>query len=104
MHAIDVADGEPTRGMRVEVYEVKTDDARRKVGEETDGENGSFDQPMGRGHGVTACAYVAELHVGAYNRARNPNESAPAFLDVAPFRFVAMDEDAHYHLPFRVSP
>ncbi len=62
---IDVANGEPARGMPVEVYEVKSDNARRNVGEGTVFDHGSFDQPMARGEGVAAGTYEAALHVGA---------------------------------------
>lgn len=104
VHVIDVANGVPARGMRVEMYEIRPDGSRRKVGEGTVGENGSFDHPMTHGEGITAGTYEAELHVGGYYRARSPSDAAPAFLDTVPFRFMVMDAGAHYHLPFKVSP
>ena len=99
IHAVNVAEGRVAEGLAVRVTRLEPDGA--VIAEGVIGANGVFDHPSVRGEGVVAGVYEVTFLIGDYLRA---NGREPAFLDVAPFRFVIRDATEHFHLPFKFTP
>ncbi|KMO38784.1 transthyretin [Methylobacterium variabile] len=98
VHAVDVAEGCPAVGLRVEIA-VLDASGRRAVAEGVIGPDGSFDHPVVRGVGVGAGTYEAVFHLGAYFTAQG--RPGPHFLDQVPFRFTVVRPAEHHHLPLK---
>jgi len=96
IHAVDVARGEPARGMRVRVY--RTAPRRELIADDRIGENGSFPAVIGD---LAAGSYEAVFSVGAFYRSAGADSG---FLDEVPFAFVVAEGSEHYHLPFKFTP
>ncbi len=91
VHAVDVAEGRPATGLRVEVFALAP--ARRLIAEGRLGPGGALDHPVTRER-LEAGPYEVLFDVGAFlGEAR--------FLDVVPVRFRITDSDQHYHLPLK---
>jgi len=100
IHAVDVAQGRPAQGLRVEVHALEPE--RRLVAEGRLGSNGLLDHPIASGDGVAFGPYEAVFHIGAYLAAAGFRDAA--FLNVVPFRFVVARPEEHYHLPLKFTP
>ena len=103
-HVLDVTRGGPAMGVRVDLYELDDDGARRLVTTTTTNADGRTDRPL---IGATeACVGRFELvfHAGDYFRGQGAALADPPFLDVVPIRFAVADAGAHYHVPLIVSP
>lgn len=99
-HVLDTASGRPAAGVRVVL---------RRDGEAVDlaatvtNADGRLDQPLLEGSAFKPGSYEILFHIGDYFRANGVALADPPFLDIVPLRF-AVAEDAHYHVPLRVSP
>lgn len=103
IHVVDVTQGLPARGMKVEVH--RLDDAGRKlVARGEVGHDGVVAHPMAAGAGIVPGGYEIELAVGAFYRELDVDVGAPAFQETAVFRFTVVDPAEHYHLPVKLSP
>ena len=100
VHAVDVANGRPAAGMRVEVTGLTG--GRRLVAEGQLNAHGGLDHPVARGEGVAAGEYEALFHVGEYLRAHDAARAG--FLETIVFRFHVADAGEHFHLPLKFTP
>ena len=103
IHVVDVSRGTVAAGMRVDVFALAADGARRRIARGVLSAAGTLDDPaldavLGAGE------YEAMFEVAAYYRnAGVPLPSIP-FLDVACYRFGIADPRQHTHLPFKCTP
>lgn len=99
-HVLDTASGRPAAGVRVVL---------RRDGEAVDlaatvtNADGRLDQPLLEGSAFKPGSYEILFHIGDYFRANGVALADQPFLDIVPLLF-AVAEDAHYHVPLRVSP
>jgi 5-hydroxyisourate hydrolase len=100
VHAVDVANGRPAAGMRVEV--IGLSGGRRLMAEGKLNHQGALEHPINHGENVTAGDYEALFHVGDFLRGtQSPHDG---FLDLVVFRFRIADASEHFHLPLKFTP
>lgn len=102
VHAVDVAEGRPGTGMKVEIHRIMPDGERTVIAEGLLGDNGALDHPVTTGEGVDAGVHEVLFHLGAFYAASD--RPPPPFLEVVPFRFRVFDASLHYHLPIKFTP
>jgi len=103
-HVLDSASGRPAPGVRVELFALGADGARRLLRSVTTNADGRTDAPL-LGEGELAVGrYELVFHVGAYFHERRAPTADPPFLDEVPVRFAVADPEAHYHVPLLVTP
>jgi 5-hydroxyisourate hydrolase len=98
LHAVDVATGQPARGLRVSIH--RLDPAPVLVAEGVLGADGALDHPVTQGAGVQAGVHEVLFQVGAFYA----GTATPPFLGEVPFRFTVFDPALHYHLPMKFTP
>jgi len=103
-HVLDVTRGGPAQGVRIELYEVDADGARRFVTATTTNADGRTDEPLIGPGRARAGRFELLFHAGDYFRGQGAKLADPPFLDVVPIRFAVADAGAHYHVPLIVSP
>lgn len=105
IHVVDVVHGAPAIGLRVQLNALRPGSTPIEVGDGKVGEDGQVDHPMVHGVGIECGEHEVLLHVADFYRSSGQlSPDAPAFLQVAAFRFNVGSLDEHYHLPFKVSP
>lgn len=103
IHVVDVTRGLPARGMLVQIH--RMDEAgRHLVAGGAVGADGVVAHPVTTGAGVEPGPHDVELAAGDFYRALGVEVGAPAFLEIATFRFTVVDTTEHYHLPVKLSP
>lgn len=103
-HVLDTAGGRPAPGVRIELFHVTADGARRAIVEAITNADGRTDAPMIAAADMAPGTYELVFHVGAYFEARHAEVADPPFLDSIPVRFAIADDTAHYHVPLLVAP
>jgi 5-hydroxyisourate hydrolase len=98
LHAVDVANGQPARGLRVSIHRLEPEPVL--VAEGVIGADGTLDHPVARGAGVQAGVHEVLFQLGEFHA----GTGVPAFLDEVPFRFTVFDAALHYHLPMKFTP
>ncbi len=100
VHAIDVTEAIPAKGMKVEIFKLEAN-CRSLIVKTTIGENGSLAASVDTAHrGV----YEAVIYIGDYFRNKGLDLPDPAFIEIIPFQFGVADETQHYHLPLKFTP
>jgi 5-hydroxyisourate hydrolase len=102
-HVLDLAQGRPAAGMRVELWRLADDGARTLDGTAVTNADGRMDAPLLAGEAFRVGIYELLFDVGAYFAAQGLGASSP-FLTSVPVRFTIADPDAHYHVPLLVTP
>jgi 5-hydroxyisourate hydrolase len=103
-HVLDVTRGGPAEAMRVELYELAPDGARRPVADVTTNSDGRTNKPLIAAAEARIGQFELVFHVGDYFRAQQAKLADPPFLDIVPIRFAVADVASHYHVPLLVSP
>ncbi len=103
-HVLDNVRGGPAGGVRIELFSLATDGARRPVTVATTNSDGRTDAPLIGAADARIGTYEIVFHVGEYFRRTGAQTAEPAFLDVIPIRFSIADPKAHYHVPLLVTP
>jgi 5-hydroxyisourate hydrolase len=103
-HVLDVTRGCPAMGVRIELYELEDDGARRLVTAATTNADGRTDKPLVGAAEARVGRFELVFHAGDYFRAQAAKLADPPFLDTVPIRFAVADAGAHYHVPLIVSP
>ncbi|HWB54676.1 MAG TPA: hydroxyisourate hydrolase [Tepidisphaeraceae bacterium] len=96
-HVLDIANGKPAGGMRIELYRIDGSDRVRLKDVKTNSD-GRTDSPLLTEADIAAGQYELLFHVGDYF------QSAQRFLDIVPVRFAITDAKANYHVPLLCSP
>ncbi|CAM3713125.1 hydroxyisourate hydrolase [Cohnella lubricantis] len=99
-HVLDVSQGTPASGMRVQLRRLAADGAWQMLKEIFTNEDGRYHEPLLAGEAMAAGTYELLFDVGEYYRG-----SAPiSFLEWVPVRFHLADPASHYHVPLLVAP
>jgi 5-hydroxyisourate hydrolase len=101
-HVLDLTNGRPARGMRVELRRI-VDDRDELVTGATTNADGRTDAPLLTGEAFATGRYRLSFLVGEYFAAASVAD-AGAFLDVVPIDFLVTDTAASYHVPLLVTP
>lgn len=99
-HVLDVSQGTPAGGMRVQLWRLAADGGRHMLKEIFTNEDGRYREPLLAGEAMEAGTYELLFDVGEYYR----GSAATAFLEQVPVRFHLADPEAHYHVPLLVAP
>jgi 5-hydroxyisourate hydrolase len=102
-HVLDTARGCPAAGLRIELFRLEPDGARRALAEMVTNGDGRTDAPILPEAEFATGSYELVFHAGAYLARHATAGDAPAFLDAVPIRF-EMGEAAHFHVPLLLSP
>jgi 5-hydroxyisourate hydrolase len=102
-HALDLAQGRPAAGMRVELWRLEDGGARTWLATAVTNDDGRVDAPMLAGDDFRVGTYELVFAVDAYFAAEGLGASPP-FLTSVPVCFTIADPDAHYHVPLLVTP
>jgi hydroxyisourate hydrolase len=102
-HVLDLAQGCPAAGMRVELWRLADDGARTLDGAAITNADGRVDGPLLAGEAFRVGTYELLFAVDTYFAAQGLGASPP-FLTSVPVRFTIADPDAHYHVPLLVTP
>jgi len=100
VHAVDVANGHPAQGLRVEIWRLVPDHV--VLADVQLGADGTLRAPVTTGEGVTEGDYEVLFHIGEFYRAQTGRQAQ--FLDLVPFRFVIRRAEEHFHLPLKFTP
>ena len=102
-HVLDLAQGRPAAGMRVELWRLEDGDARTWLTTAVTNDDGRVDAPLLAGDDFLVGTYELVFAVDAYFAAEGLGASPP-FLTSVPVRFTIADPDTHYHVPLLVTP
>jgi len=102
-HVLNLAQGRPADGMRVELWRLEDDGARTWLATAVTNDDGRADEPLLAGDDFLMGAYELVFAVDDYFAAEDLGASPP-FLTSVPVRFTIGDPDAHYHVPLLVTP
>ena len=102
-HVLDLAQGRPAAGMRVELWRLEDGGARTWLTTAATNDDGRVDAPLLAEDTFRTGTYELIFDVGSYFAAQGLGASPP-FLTSVPVRFTIADPDAHYHVPLLVTP
>jgi 5-hydroxyisourate hydrolase len=101
-HVLDIANGKPAAGMRIELHRL-ADGKKIPLADRITNRDGRTDEPMLTGERMVPGHYRLLFHVSDYF-ASVGSPDAGKFLDVVPILFRINDVSAGYHVPLLVSP
>ena len=96
-HVLDIAQGRPAAGLRIQLWRIETDN-RHLLKEGVTNQDGRTDAPLLVGDDLRPGVYELVFQVGPYFG----NE--PGFLGDVPVRFRILNSAENYHVPLLVSP
>ncbi len=102
-HVLDIAQGKPAAGMRIELFQVEASGALTRVVAVTTNDDGRTHNPLLEKPAASR-RYELRFHVADYFRAQGLSVADPAFLDIVPIRFAMAEPTEHYHVPLLCSP
>jgi 5-hydroxyisourate hydrolase len=102
-HVLDLAQGRPAAGMRIELWRLEDGGARTWLTTAVTNDDGRVDAPLLAEDTFRTGTYELIFDVGSYFAAQGLGASPP-FLTSVPVRFTIADPDAHYHVPLLVTP
>ncbi len=100
-HILDLAQGRPASGLRVELW--RLDPKPRLVKAAVTNSDGRTDAPLLGPEEMAPGSYEIVFFVGDYFALQHPSGSV-RFLDRVPVRFGLADAKASYHVPLLVTP
>ncbi len=103
-HALDIAQGRPAAGMRIELWRLDAAGGRALLAAVRTNVDGRTDQPLLAEGALRVGVYELVFAVGEYFLAQPVATVMPPFLDQVPVRFSIADPEADYHVPLLVSP
>ena len=105
VHVVDIAQGVPAAGMRVDLVAIASDDVSERI---IDGGRLDPEGKISPERDTVAlwipCRFELRLHVAEYYRTAGGDPASAPFIDVLPFRFGIEDADRHHHLPAKITP
>ena len=100
-HVLDIANGCPGAGIRIDLFRVGQDDAITSTITNADGR---CETSLLEGETFIHGEYELVFHAGAYFNAKQQEDGEHRFLDRVVIRFGINDQDQHYHVPLLLSP
>ncbi len=101
-HVLDVYTGKPGRGIKVELYSIKSG-KREKLNSVILNSDGRSEKPLIEGSNFKEGQYEIIFFVGQYFKKITETPDIP-FLDDVVIRFGISNSKEHYHVPLLVSP
>jgi hydroxyisourate hydrolase len=98
-HVLDVAQGRPVGGVRIELWR---DEVR--IAAAVTNADGRTDAPLVAPGALEVGVYELRFAMGAYFTSSGAPTADPPFLDVVPVRFGISDAGADHHVPLLVTP
>lgn len=102
-HVLDVANGCPGGGIRIDLYRV-SERQLQWLGNVVTNSDGRCDAPLLEGEGYQSGVYQLHIAAGDYYRGRALAVSVQPFLDVVVLQFGVDASEPHYHVPLLLSP
>lgn len=102
-HVLDVTQGKPGAGVKLELYEVR-DDGMVLLRTMITNQDGRCDTPLLQGEEMRAGQYELVFFAGDYFAAHGIALPQPRFLDRVKIGFGIADPAQSYHVPLIVSP
>ncbi len=110
-HVLDLVKGCPGRGIEIELYRLRSDQApngnqrpsRELVASATTNPDGRCDGALLEGDAFVKGQYEIVFHAGSYFDADGASQAEPKFLDQIVIRFGIADPSQHYHVPLLLS-
>jgi len=102
-HVLDVSNGIPAAGVRIELHSFASGKAERLL-ETATGQDGRVSSPLLEAAAFQKGRYSLTFHVAEYFRARGLVLPDPPFVDEAVIRFGIAAPEQHYHVPLLISP
>ncbi len=103
-HVLDTAAGKPGTDIRIDLYAVEGDGARRAIKTALTNHDGRCDAPLLEGDALAVGTYELVFHAGDYFAAQGVDVPTPRFVDQVVLRFGVANSGQHYHVPLLVSP
>jgi len=103
-HVLDIAQGIPAAGMRIELWRLGDDASASLVTVAITNHDGRTDAPILMDAAFGAGDYELRFSVGDYFAGQPVAVSEPPFLNIVPVRFSITDESGSYHVPLLTSP
>ena len=100
-HVLDIANGCPGAGIRIDLFRVGQDDAITSTITNADGR---CETPLLEGETFIHGEYELVFHAGAYFNEKGQEDGEHRFLDRVVIRFGINNQDQHYHVPLLLSP
>lgn len=95
-HVLDVTSGRPLAGVRIELFDLKTEPPTLVASKRTNAD-GRTDAPMLAAADARPGPFELRFHAGEVL-------GASSFADIVPVRFAVFDPKQHYHVPLLCSP
>lgn len=102
-HVLDVTQGKPGAGVKIELY-ADGPDGMRLLRTAVTNQDGRCDTPLLEGETMRAGEYELVFAAGDYFAAQGIVLPEPRFLDHVKIRFGIADPSQNYHVPLVVSP
>lgn len=102
-HMLDVANGKPAEGVRID-FAVLDGDGYRLVRTVHTNEDGRNAEPLLTAETMKVGQYQLVFHIAEYFRKIGTILPNPPFLDQAVIQFGIADAASHYHVPLLASP
>jgi len=100
-HVLDIANGYPGAGIRIDLFHYGHHDAITSV---VTNDDGRCDAALLEGEAFRTGEYELVFHAGEYFNAKGQEGGEHRFLDRVVIRFGINDQDQHYHVPLILSP
>ncbi len=102
-HVLDIASGQPARGMTLRLYGISTQGATL-IKTAVTNSDGRVDPALLQHPDFKPGRYRLEFDVAPYFKASSATLPEIAFLDVVPIEFGVADTQQNYHIPLLVGP
>ena len=103
-HVLDTHRGVPAEGVNVELFEITSSGAARRLASTTTNADGRTCRPLIADQPVPIAEYELRFGVGAYFTDKGTPSADPPFLGMVPIRFAVAEPEAIYHVPLLVTP
>ena len=100
-HVLDIANGCPGAGMRIDLFRPGQHDA---ISSHLTNADGRCDEPLLENETFTAGEYELVFHAGEYFNSKGQTDAEHRFLDRVVIRFGVNEPGQNYHVPLLLSP
>ena len=102
-HVLDIANGCPAGGLRIDLFTIKEGLRERICGDVTNAD-GRTAEPLLSGDEIPSGVFELVFYVAEYLRSQGHPLTDPPFLDEVVIRFGIADARGNYHVPLLLSP
>jgi len=102
-NVLDIANGIPAKGMRLEFFRIENGIAQ-PLKDVVTNEDGRTDELLLNAEEMQVGEYELRFHTADYFKGLGSEITDPPFLNVVPIRFAISDANEGYHVPLLISP